>query len=267
MIKAVLVVQLITLLVALYAARKARHADANIRHAHRLIGGVSLTVTQQIEALDGLYHRLGLERGSLPPSRGWAASPDFLNVLYDHIRDHRPSVLVECGSGLTTIVAARCCQQLGKGRLLSLEHDAHYGELTRKHLRALGLDGFVEMCIAPLRSMDINGTSYQWYDLSRIDLPRQIDLVVVDGPPMPITGEQGRYPVGPVLIDRLAPNGAMLFDDANRPGERKLIERILEENPGMTRQNFSAEKGCALIKSSAPQRPTASTLGVEKIRA
>lgn len=50
-----------------------------------------------------------------------------------------------------------------------------------------------------------------------------IELITVDGPPEPLTGAGGRYPVGPVLFDRIATGGAALFDDASRTGEKILI--------------------------------------------
>lgn len=48
---------------------------------------------RQLEALQGLYAELGLEK-SLPGTRGWAASPDFLMELVRHARAAKPLIVV-----------------------------------------------------------------------------------------------------------------------------------------------------------------------------
>ena len=243
--------QIVTLAVALYAARKAWHLSRMVGWGNKLTQDVSWRTTQQIEALDGLYHRLDLPRGSLPPTRGWAASPDFLTNLCDYIEEHRPAVIVECGSGVSTIVAARFLQRQGiAGHILSLDHDAVFAGKTAENLRRLGLGDYATVCTAPLTALDLNGVTYQWYDLSGVNLPAAIDLIVVDGPPMPIAGEEGRYPAGPMLARRLAGSGAIMLDDANRPGERRIVSRLLAEFPNLARQELYAEKGCVLLVNS-----------------
>lgn len=180
---AVIIVQLLTLLVVLFAARKAVSAARIAEEAKRTARRSALRATQQLEALDGLYARLHLERGTLPPTRGWAASPDFLTILYDHAARERPEFILECGSGVSTLVLARCLQQIGHGHILSLDHDAAFGERTREHIERLGLSEYAEVCIAPLVPQEIGTQELVWYDLSKVDLPDRIDLVVVDGPP------------------------------------------------------------------------------------
>ena len=65
--------QIVTLAVAFYAARKAWHLSRMVGWAISSAQDVPWRTTQQIEALDGFSHRLDLPRGSLPPTRGWAA--------------------------------------------------------------------------------------------------------------------------------------------------------------------------------------------------
>src|SRR6185437_4279924 len=50
----------------------------------------------QLEALQNLS-------ALLPPTRGWAASPDLLAVLVDVVITERPALIVECGSGASTL--------------------------------------------------------------------------------------------------------------------------------------------------------------------
>src|SRR5690242_20570642 len=65
---------------------------------------------RQVEALAGIFLELGITH-SLPPTRGWAASPDFLREIAVHVLHARPGVIVECGSGVSTVVLARCLQK------------------------------------------------------------------------------------------------------------------------------------------------------------
>lgn len=250
MIELILILQLIILALVAYAARKAFWA-ARIALDHReAIEEGSLSTTRQLEELDGLYHRLGLVRGSLAPSRGWAASPDFLNILYDHIRERKPAVVFECGSGLSTIVTARALQQNGTGKLFTLEHDAYFAGETDKNLRRLELEGFVEIFLAPLKAAKIGDEEFLWYDRESFAVPHEIDLIVIDGPPAPLAGEEGRYPAGPVLFAELSQRGAVLLDDTRRAGESRVVDRFLSEFAWLTRKDLHAEKGCALLQKA-----------------
>lgn len=248
MIEAILILQIFILAAIIFTARKVvwtYRATEPLRLG--IIYDIGQHATQQLEHLDRLYLRLGLPRGSLPPTRGWAASPDFLNILYEHLTAHRPQTIIECGSGLTTIVTARALQQLGGGRLISLDHDPYFAGLTRNTVQQLGLQDYVDIQVAPLVQQKIDGEMRLWYDLSKITIPDAIDLITVDGPPEPLTGPQGRYPVGPVLFDRITKGGAALFDDASRPGERIFIEKLLNRFPHFRRDDIQAEKGATKL--------------------
>jgi hypothetical protein len=85
---------------------------------------------RQIESLAALYYRLR-PNVPFPPTRGWAASPDFLRNVADELFVRQPHVVLEGGSGVTTIVVARSLQMNGHGHLYSLEHDTTFAEQTR----------------------------------------------------------------------------------------------------------------------------------------
>lgn len=200
----------------------------------------------QIESLLALYAEIRPEHG-LPPMRGWAASPDFLRALAAQIGDGTPETVVECSSGVSTLVAAACLRRAGRGRVLSLEHDPVYAEKTRRLLRVHGLEAHAEVIDAPLVELALPGWQGQWYDASRLPAGLSIDLLVVDGPPW-FSAELARYPAFPVLRDRLAPAARLLLDDADRVDERTIVERWLAAAPALTRRDAPAcEKGCALL--------------------
>ncbi len=201
---------------------------------------------RQLEALQGLYVSLGLQR-ALPSTRGWAASPDFLQELAAYALDERPGCVVECSSGTSTLVLARCMQINGKGKVHSLEHDPVYAKRTRRQLELHGLAEWAAVIDAPLLTQTFGSREQPWYDSSGLASLQSIDMVVIDGPPQAI-GDAARYPAGPVLFPRLAPGAAVFLDDAMRPGERKALQLWAEEFPQLEILSLPCEKGAAMLR-------------------
>jgi hypothetical protein len=204
---------------------------------------------QQIQSLVTLQNRLQLS-AALPPLRGWNASPDFLMILMNYALEKKPRVIVECGSGASTIVLARCSQISGCGHVYSLEHDAVFAEKTRSRLITAGLADWVTVLNAPLTPHAITGDIWPWYSLEGV--PDCIDLLVVDGPPMPL-GEMIRYPAGPLLLHRLNETGAVFLDDTKRADEKAILERWISERGNFMIEEFETEKGCVALHAAAPK--------------
>lgn len=155
---------------------------------------------------------------------GWAMDPLFAEVVAKTILETRPRLVVECGSGASTVLIAACLSKLGSGRVVSLDHDADYAEKTRRQLSLLGLEEFAQVVTAPLVETNVEGRSYQWYDFDPNSLPGDVDCLVVDGPPA-ATGVEARYPALPLLLDRMAGTGVVLMDDGDRPDETTIAHR------------------------------------------
>ena len=199
---------------------------------------------QQFQALERLTFELDL-RLPLPPMRGWAASPDFPLLAFRQARQRRPDVIVECGSGASTVVMARAVQLNGQGRVMTIEHDGGFAQKTRELLEEYGLSNHAEVIHAPLVTDATDGEPHSWYGFEPPDDLR-IDLLIVDGPPEgPDT--LARYPAGPRLVPKLNPGGIAMVDDAHRPNEQTAIRRWLAELPGLGVEFHDLEKGCAII--------------------
>jgi hypothetical protein len=69
---------------------------------------------RQLEALQNLNAVLPTS-DVLPATRGWAASPDLLLALVDLVITERPSLIVECGSGASTLWLALALRRFGIG--------------------------------------------------------------------------------------------------------------------------------------------------------
>jgi predicted O-methyltransferase YrrM len=211
------------------------------RNAPRLMD----SMFRQIESLVSLYLDLNLHR-SLPATREWAASPDFLRELVSHALNTRPEVIVECGSGVSTIVLARCLELNETGHLYSLEHSQKFGEQTRKALEKHGLSRWATVIDSPIKPVEIGGVAWNWYSLEQ--LPQgQIDMLIVDGPPGDM-GKWVRYPAGPMLFPRLAAGATVFADDLIRDDERAIFDRWLHESPAFVAEIKPSEKGCGILK-------------------
>lgn len=182
---------------------------------------------RQATAMVELYRSISPRR-FFPRTRGWAASPDFLLELYRTIRERRPELVVEVGSGVSTLVAAYALQQNGRGRLVSLDHDPEFADRTRYMLGLHGVSGGVEVRAAPLEPVRIGEGDWTWYPPEAFMDLRTIELLVVDGPPGR-TGKLARFPALPLLRDRLAPGARVLLDDGARQEERLVAHRWQED--------------------------------------
>ncbi len=199
----------------------------------------------QLEALAAIFLELGFKK-SLPSTRRWAASPDFLRELALHALHAHPKVIAECGSGVSTIILARCMQINQSGHVYSLEHLAEYAEGTRQELERHGLKEWATVLNAPLRFYELRGEEWPWYSIDK--LPKTgFDMLVVDGPPEE-TSRLARYPAGPLLFGQLNAAAVVFLDDANRQQEKVVLRRWAEEFPDTRQQVRNCEKGCAILR-------------------
>lgn len=198
----------------------------------------------QIQALLALERKLGLTE-ALPPMRGWAGSPDFLLVVAEEVLARKPQTVMECSSGVSTLVVARCLQMNGAGHVYSLEHEPDYANKTRRLLGRYGLADWATVLDAPLQTKH---TDTPWYVEEAIpaDLA-PVEILIVDGPPSQ-TAPLARFPALPRLLPRLANDALIILDDADREDEREMVRRWKQQFPELRETEVSCEKGCVMIK-------------------
>jgi predicted O-methyltransferase YrrM len=187
--------------------------------------------SRETEALVQLFQGF-TPRAPMPSSGGFALNPTDLLDLLHLIRTRRPRLVLELGSGTSTVWIAYALEQAG-GRLISLDHDPAYAERTRIALTAHGLTEVAEVRDAPLRPVVLDGRNFPWYDADALADVRDVDLLLIDGPPEK-TGPDARYPAMRVLEDRLADAATVVFDDAHRQDERAALRRWVETIEGLT---------------------------------
>lgn len=189
-----------------------------------------------------------LEAGPELEWNDWAMRPAGLAAVVELAagRDE----IVECGAGLSTLVLARLAR-MSDSRVRSLEHDAAWTELVRSRLAAEGLERWAAVVHAPLAPHPL-APDGDWYASAALaELPAKVDLLLVDGPPAGEPEiERRRYPALPALLPRLPPDALVVLDDADRPGERWILERWERETP------YRFTEGPGDIAIGRPRAPT-----------
>lgn len=174
-----------------------------------------------------LLDRLTLPDDALPYLGSWKADTGLLRLLVDHILQHKPRLVVEFGTGASTLVIARAMQMAGGGNLISFDQHSDFVDATRQWLKDYGLE-------ADLRSVPLSpspaGWPGLWYDHG--PLPSHIDLMLIDGPPWsvhPLTRGAASS-----LFEQVSPGGTVMLDDGARPGERMVARRWRRLHPDFT---------------------------------
>lgn len=208
-------------LAALSSQRRWQHDQADERD-HTL---------REIEGLIFLYASLQPEL-PLPSLDKATVRPDFAARLALEIMSRDNPVIVELGSGISTVISASCVRRHGSGRIVSFEHMEKFAGITREMLATRGLQQHATVHIAPLKEQTFGGRTGAWYDLPATELPGQIDILFVDGPPRTVA-TLARYPALPALYERLAKGAVIFLDDGKRTDEQDIAALWLKEFPGL----------------------------------
>jgi predicted O-methyltransferase YrrM len=202
---------------------------------------------RQLEALQNLNAVLPAT-DVLPATRGWAASPDLLLVLVDLMISERPSLVVECGSGASTLWLALAMRRFGiDGQIIALDHDPVFGGKTRDLLARHDVGDLAEVRDAPLESFSLDGETYAWYAQRAWEDLAGIDLLFVDGPPA-TTGHQARYPALPLLSGSLSRVVTVVLDDLVVPDMQKVLRLWLDAYPEFDSDILPLEKQAAVLR-------------------
>ena len=214
------------------------------------ISGELAQTYRQIEALMMLTKCLPL-RHPLPPMRGASVSPDLALLLYEIVHSHLPSLVVELGAGVSTLVLGYALESVGRGRLIAFEHDAGHAQRTALLVRRHRLERQVQVVHAGLQETRLAGEAWQWYgpEIEETLVGQRARLVFVDGPPGSLQ-PLARYPARRRLAPFLADDAVLVLDDVARPDEWAITERWLRDDPRLTLQRIAHEKGTAILARS-----------------
>ena len=226
--------------------------------------------TKQIEASIGLQSYFAT--GELPnvntEHHSWPVSPDFALYLIELIELNDYDLIIEFGSGISTVIVAKTLAKMAPRRqgkppvdFVSFDHLDEYYRQTRAQLQHAGLVDAVQLTLAPLKVWQASdGASQPYYTcLPTLEALAKKHpaaglhlLVIVDGPPA-ATGKHARYPAGPLILQHFT--GAqidLLLDDYVRDDEKEIAQRwqtdIAAANLSQTTIERKLEKDACLIK-------------------
>ena len=185
-------------------------------------------------------------RRPLPPMTEYAIAPDFALLLYELVCDTKPRVIVETGSGVSTLICAYALERAGSGgRVVALDHDARYADKTRALLAQHGLADRATVIHAPLEEVAVRGEPVLWYRSAALEGIDAIDLVVDDGPPKYV-GANARYASLPVLAPKLRPGAPFVLDYVGDE-EKAMIPRWCREL-GFEAEWLTTHKGNVVLR-------------------
>jgi predicted O-methyltransferase YrrM len=183
----------------------------------------------------------------VPATGGWALSADTLGLIVGVILAERPGLIVECGSGTSSLWLGYALRRSGAGRLVALEHDEAFADRTEALVDAHDLADVVEIRHAPLEKQQVGEGTHPWYARRAWQGLASIDLLLVDGPPRR-TGPAARYPAIGLLGRRLAPGATVVLDDAKREDERAVFARWTAELGVQGELREDLDKGVGFLR-------------------
>ena len=169
---------------------------------------------------------------------GWPVSPDFARYLIDLLEKNHYDLILEFGSGTSTVIIAKALARINHERQhkaaviqVAFEHLPEYHAQTLADLQTAHLADAVQVVLAPLEPYTApNGKTYSYYacqdNLSELakQLPadRTNILMVVDGPPGS-TGKHARYPALPAVMTHFKHKKIdVVLDDYFRADEKEV---------------------------------------------
>ena len=162
-----------------------------------------------------------------PQMTAWSLEPTSLARLLHIVLERKPKLIVECGSGASTVWLAYAAREVG-AKVIALEHLEKYAEASLEEVERHGLSEHVEVRFAPLEALDVGGEEYSWYSRDAWKELVGIDLLLVDGPPK-ATGDHARYPAVPLLEPGIGAGALIVLDDVHREEEREALTRWREQ--------------------------------------
>jgi hypothetical protein len=169
----------------------------------------------------------------------YSMGPKSLSEVYHRCLAAKGPIL-ECGSGISTIIAGIACQRNGQ-TVHALEHDMEWFTQVRNFVNLWKVRG-VALYYAPLQEYpggDDANRPMRWYGDGVIDdLPEKFDVAIIDGPPR-MHGRDGVYKlVGDKIKDAL-----WIVDDVEDKGQQALVQIYAEKWGKKIEDHGSAESG------------------------
>jgi predicted O-methyltransferase YrrM len=175
---------------------------------------------------------------------GWRISRAFGTYLGAIVLTLGRRSVLEFGAGRSSLVVATALDEIGGGRLTSVEHQP---EFCRDDWASVAEIKSVDarLCEASLQLRATrHGLMYAYRHVERMIKPRApYDLVVIDAPPGKFGRDSPMYDAYPLLAD----GALIILDDAARPAEQTAVRRWLRTFPGLRVVVSAMSHGCGTV--------------------
>jgi predicted O-methyltransferase YrrM len=187
-----------------------------------------------LQIFDRAVERSGIKVPPLFPV-GSAANAGLLYVLFRLAWDFPGGHWLELGAGQSTLLLDALARAGRVASALTIEHHAGWAERLQRQVAH-------PVRHAPLRQASSFGVTAPTYTVS---LDQRFDTILVDGPIG--MSEHSRWGALELLCEHLAGDFVVVFDDAERPGERATIAKFLEFYPAAKHVLIHAMKSQCLV--------------------
>lgn len=151
---------------------------------------------------------------------GWSLGELAYQAVLSDLKSINATTIVEFGSGTSTL---RLSHDLPTATILSIEGEAAFAEETRANLSRHGGSGVVELVHRPI-CWQRHGMS--WFrNYTPGDFPREIDAVLIDGPP--IATRRGREACLYQVFEHTREGTRFYLDDYCRNAEQQIVRNWL----------------------------------------
>nr|WP_321272628.1 hypothetical protein [Alcaligenes faecalis] len=239
------------------------------RHLETVIKNNSANSVRQIQSFVGMqeYFATGILPAVSSERHTWPISADFALSLMKRLVFEKYDLVIEFGSGISTVIVAKTLalsferrQPSDPPHFVSFDHLDTYFQQTLASLKQAGLEQNVQLVLAPLQEWSASdGKNYSYYSCQPMlkllaeqsTVANKRILVIVDGPPA-LIGVQARYPAAP-LIMQYFPDAYIDFfmDDYIRDDEKQVAKRWLTDIRAQGREGgmmeYKFEKDACLV--------------------
>ena len=159
---------------------------------------------------------------------GWAANYSFIYLLFRILDKTNPQNILEMGLGQTTKVTSQYIAHKNPSAFLTVcEHNQEWIDIYKTELPQ---NERIRIHHLALEIFEYEGQQNDKYkNLAPLVQNQKFDLILIDGP----TGGGKTFPrsniIDLVKNNHLADDFVIIFDDAERPGEKLTIEKTKEE--------------------------------------
>lgn len=174
---------------------------------------------------DGDIHNICVHWGNIPNAAG-------AGLITEWIKEARKATgdVMECGSGITTLVAAAANPDI---TVWALDHDMDWAGKTKMYAEKYNL-GNIEVVYAPLKNL--------WYDVPDT-YPKVFSLALVDGPPR---GFSDRFNITKSGVD--LSDAVVIWDDMDYGRMRDIVNEFAVLNDSVAEFIEHESKDYAVVR-------------------